>query len=74
MERKLQHSMLTTDTLTRFEKLVDVSTLTEKQIAEIEHCAYCANMGANDKQDTWKHFAYLVKKYTNIDLETMEIE
>lgn len=60
--------MLTYDTLDRFEELVDVNTLTENQIKEVEHCAYCANMCAKSKEDAWSWFCHLIEKNLGIDL------
>lgn len=68
----MKHTMLTTDTLTRFEKLVNPDTLTAEQVKEIEHDAYCANMGAESKEAAWEWFCELVKKYAGIDLEALE--
>ena len=68
----MKHTMLTTDTLTRFEKLVNPDTLTAEQVKEIEYCAYCANMGAESKEAAWERFCELVKKYAGIDLEALE--
>jgi uncharacterized cysteine cluster protein YcgN (CxxCxxCC family) len=56
----MKHSMLTTNTLTRFEKEIDVNFLTPDAIKEIEHFAYCANMGAKSKEDAWSWFRHLV--------------
>ena len=68
----MKHTMLTTDTLTRFEKLVNPDTLTAEQVKEIEHCAYCTNMGAESKEVAWVRFCELVKKYAGINLEALE--
>lgn len=59
----MKHTTLTTDTLTRFEKTVDISTLTDKQIKKVEYCAYCANMGANSNEEAWQRFNKIVVKY-----------
>ena len=56
----MKHTMLTTETLTRFEKEVDINALTPEAITEIEHFAYCANMGAKSKNDAWNWFRHLV--------------
>lgn len=61
-------SMLTYQTLDRFEEQVDPATLTPEQIKEIEHCAYCANMGAESKEAAWKWFVRLVNKYAGVNL------
>jgi len=65
----MKKTMLTYETLNRFEKLVDINTFTEDQIKEVEHCAYCANMGAKSKEDAWSWFCYLVNKYFDIDIK-----
>lgn len=64
----MRKSMLTCNTLDRFEKIVDVNTFTEEQIKQIEHYAYCANMGAKSKEAAWSWFCHLIKKYFEIDL------
>ena len=67
-------TMLTADTLTRLAKLVDPSTLTAEQTTEIEHDAYCANMGADSQESAWNHFKTLCAKYAGIDLDALEAE
>jgi hypothetical protein len=56
----LKKSMLTMETLDRFEKEVDITLLTEEAKQRIEHCAYCANMGAATEEDAWRSFGRLV--------------
>lgn len=56
----MKHTMLTTDTLTRFEKEININFLTPETTKEIEHFAYCANMGAENKDAAWKWFRHLV--------------
>ncbi len=70
----LKHTALTTDTISRFEFLVDADKLTVEQAKEVEHLAYCANMGSKDNVSAWKRFCYLVKEYLNIDLAKMEAD
>lgn len=65
----MKKSMLTYETLDRFETLVNVSTLTEDQIKVVEHCAYCANMGAKDKDAAWSWFCHLINKYLQISIQ-----
>lgn len=65
----MNHTFLTDDTLIRFESKVDINTLTQEQIHDIEHFAYCANMGAKDKDSAFDWFSHLVKKHMNIDLK-----
>lgn len=60
-------SMLTCDTLDLFEKLVDMDQFTDSQIKDIEHCAYCANMGATSQKAAWDWFCHLIHKYYGID-------
>jgi hypothetical protein len=55
----LKKSMLTMETLERLEKGVDVTLLTEEVKREIEHNAFCANMGAATKEDAWHSFGRL---------------
>jgi hypothetical protein len=55
----MKKSMLTLETLNRFEKEVDVTLLTEEVKRRIEHCAYCANMGRSG-EDVWNWFRHLV--------------
>ena len=45
----MKKTMLTCDTLDRFEKFINPETLTAEQVQEVEHLAYCANMGAESK-------------------------
>lgn len=59
---------LTYNILYRFEKTVDTDTLTNEQIKEIEHCAYCANMGAKSEEDAWSWFCRLINIYADIDI------
>lgn len=70
----MKKTALTYRTLDRFETLVNIDTLTQKQIEDVEHYAYCANMGGKSEKDTWEWFSHLVKEYLNIDLETVEKE
>lgn len=54
-------SMLTYDTLSRYEKLIDASKLTEAQRKQAEDLAYCANMGDVESNDqAWSNFLRLV--------------
>lgn len=65
----MKKTMLTYKTLDRFEKLVDINTLTNEQIKEIELNAYCANMGAKTQEDAWNCFCRLINEYLNIDIK-----
>lgn len=65
----MQKTMLTYETLDRFESIINPSTLTTEQVKEIEHLAYCANMGAESKDAAWQRFIELVKQFLQIDLE-----
>lgn len=68
----MKHTMLTSDTLTRFEKLVNIDTLTAEQISNAEHNAFAANMGADNKEAAWAWFKSLSVKYLGIDLDALE--
>lgn len=68
----MKMTMLTYDTLKKFQSLVDIKTLTPEQISEIEHDAYCANMGASSKEAAYERFSELVKEYVGIDLRALE--
>lgn len=70
----MKKTMLTAETLDRFESLVKLDTLTDEQIKEVEHLAYCANMGANNPAAAWDRFAELVKQFVGIDLEALREE
>lgn len=65
----MKKTMLTCNTLDHFERLVDIRTLTAEQIKEVEHCAYCANMGAKDENAAWSWFCHLVNKYLGINIK-----
>lgn len=65
--KKTRKSMLTYDTLALFEKLVDLEQFNDDQIKDIEHCAYCANMGAASQKAAWDWFSHLIQKYYGID-------
>lgn len=62
----MKKTMLTCDTLDRFEAIVDVSALTAEQIEKAEFNAYCANMcrtGATieeSRNSAWAWFVHLV--------------
>ena len=71
---KLSHSMLTTETLTRFENLVNVEALDAETAAKVEHFAYCANMGAENKAAAWAWFSHLCAERLGIDLAALEAE
>lgn len=64
-------SALTYDTLTRYEKLIDASKLTEAQRKQAEHFAYCANMGNVGKYQAWGDFLRLVM-YFGLDPKQKE--
>ena len=64
----MKKTMLTCETLDHFEELVDISTLTAEQISDIEHCAFAANMGADDNEGAWNWFAHLMQKFHGITL------
>lgn len=64
----MKKTMLTCDTLDRFEKFINPETLTEEQVQEVEHLAYCANMGAESKESAWTRFCELVKHFLNLDI------
>lgn len=51
---------LTSDTLIRFQNCVNVAALSTETIEKIEHSAYCANMGAENKEAAWSWFKHLV--------------
>ncbi len=65
----MKKTMLTYETLDRFESIINPSTLTAEQVKEVEHLAYCANMGAESKDAAWQRFVELVKQFLQIDLE-----
>ena len=62
-------TMLTCNTLDHFERVVDIKTLTEEQIKEVEHYAYCANMCAKDKTEAWSLFCHLINKNIGINIK-----
>lgn len=64
----MKKTMLTCDTLDRFEKFINPETLTAEQVQEVEHLAYCANMGAESKESAWIRFCELVKHFLNLDI------
>ena len=64
----MKKTMLTCDTLDRFEKCINPETLTAEQVQEVEHLAYCANMSAENKESAWTRFCELVKKFLNLDI------
>lgn len=64
----MKKTMLTCDTLDRFEKFINPETLTAEQVQEVEHLAYCANMGAESKESAWTRFCELVKQFLNLDI------
>lgn len=64
----MKKTMLTCDTLDRFEKFINPETLTAEQVQEVEHLAYCANMGAESKESAWTRFCELVKHFLNLDI------
>lgn len=64
----MKKTMLTCDTLDRFEKFINPETLTAEQVQEVEHLAYCANMGAESKESAWARFCELVKHFLNLDI------
>ena len=68
----MKKTMLTYETLERFEKIVNPDTLTAEQVKEIEDLAYCANMGAESRENAWNRFAYLVKGFMQINLAAPE--
>lgn len=72
--KMLTHTALTDYTISRFEFLVDVDSLTTEQARKVEHMAYCANMGAGSNPEAWERFCYLVKKYINVDLLKLEAD
>lgn len=65
----MKKTMLTYETLDRFESIINPSTLTAEQVKEVEHLAYCANMGAESKDAAWQRFVELIKQFLQIDLE-----
>jgi hypothetical protein len=64
----LSKSMLTLDTLTRFEKEADVNLLSNEAKRKIEHYAYCANIGAESKEAAWNWFRHLVNNNLQISV------
>ena len=64
----MKKTMLTSDTLDRFEKCINPETLTAEQVQEIEHLAYCANMSADSNENAWIRLCELVKKFLNLDI------
>lgn len=64
----MKKTMLTYKTLNRFEKLINPETLTAEQVQEVEHLAYCANMGADSEKSAWARFCELVKHFLNLDI------
>lgn len=70
----MTYTALTANTLTKFEKLVDIATLTDEQIKKIEYCAYCANMGADSDAQAWERFCAIIKNRLDIDLLKIEKE
>ena len=64
----MKKTNLTAETLDHFEELVDIRTLPPEQISDIEHCAFAANMGAEDSQAAWNWFAHLMQKFHGITL------
>lgn len=64
----MKKTMLTCNTLNRFEKFINPETLTAEQVQEVEHLAYCANMGAESKESAWARFCELVKHFLNLDI------
>lgn len=64
----MKKTFLTADTLDRFEKFINSETLTAEQVQEVEHLAYCANMGAESKESAWTRFCELVKHFLNLDI------
>lgn len=52
-------SMLTQQTLNRFEHEFFVDRLSDDEQRKIENNAYCANMGANSSDDAWDWFMHL---------------
>lgn len=68
----MNHSMLTIDTLTRFENCVNIKILTSEAIEKIEHYAYCANMGAESKEAAWSWFKHLIADNFQILLPDFE--
>lgn len=69
----LKHTMLTTEILTRFEALVDISGFTPKQCEEIEFNAYVACMGRYG-EDRWTWFAHLYQKYIDPETDLLTLE
>ena len=65
----MKKTMLTWDTLDRFEAEYNVATLTPEQIKEAEHLAYCANMGANSTSAAWIRFCELCEQFLKIKVE-----
>lgn len=65
----MKKTMLTYETLDRFESIINPSTLTAEQVKEVEYLAYCANMGAESKDAAWQRFVELIKQFLQIDLE-----
>lgn len=68
----MKHTMLTADTLTRFERCVNINTLTDDTINTIEHFAYAANMGKDSDEAAWSWFRHLVADNFQILLPEFE--
>lgn len=56
-------TMLTMNTLTRAEAFCDPEKLSDAVREDIEHLAYCANMGAESNDAAWDRFRELMEKY-----------
>ena len=69
----MKKTMLTCDTLDRFEKFINPETLTAEQVQEVEHLAYCANMGAESKESAWTRFCELVKHFLSSTMTVTRI-
>jgi hypothetical protein len=64
----LKKTMLTCETLDRFEKEVDINFLTDAAQREVEHCAFAANMGRHDEKEIWSWFRSLIADSLHIRL------
>lgn len=65
---------LTHCVLVPFSKVVDVSLLSDVDVNEVEHCAYCACMCFSSFDRRWAHFSFLVSKYVGINLPKCLLE
>ena len=65
---KFSCSVLTCDVLNRLEALLDMDSVTEADAKEIEHCAYCACMGSNDKDSSFVWLLHLLMLYFDFEV------